>query len=349
MIFTFLGLLFRIHSNLVSTEGGEISVLDLYELYKEETCFNNITPISAVTFGEVIHRTFQEVKKHRRRDGKILQNVYRGLSRKSQPPTSPPPFLPFNIRSLIPEHLSVSIQTDKVVIFMPTSNLVNGIEVMKKVAFHLNGEMDCFVGQKQLDLNKLGVSQTYNMTTITAILMSLDELHLCRGKIHDSCSSIQSRHIESWSTIGDENPTKRVRAKTCLRVVPITADSNICTKCSHMSFVRRTSTDLEEPEIKLDEEDSKDLSSILDQVIPSASSEFKALLLNQKKAHDIKDGRQMRWDKSVIRLCLSLYTRSPGTYKELHDSGFLKLPSGRLLSLHKNAVPQETGNAVKIC
>ena len=44
----------------------------------------------------------------------------------------------------------------------------------------------------------------------------------------------------------------------------------------------------------------------------------------------------------MIRLCLSLFCRSPSTYHQLGASSVLKLPSGRLLSMHKNNVRQES-------
>ena len=45
----------------------------------------------------------------------------------------------------------------------------------------------------------------------------------------------------------------------------------------------------------------------------------------------------------MIRLCLSLYCRSPSTYHQLGASAMLKLPSGRLLRMYKNNVRPESG------
>ncbi len=45
----------------------------------------------------------------------------------------------------------------------------------------------------------------------------------------------------------------------------------------------------------------------------------------------------------IIRLCLSLWIKSPKVYEELRHSGVLVLPSGRLLSLYKNSVKQRPG------
>ena len=42
-------------------------------------------------------------------------------------------------------------------------------------------------------------------------------------------------------------------------------------------------------------------------------------------------------------MCLSIWNRSPAAYQELKESGMLRLPSGRLLQLYKNSVPQTPG------
>lgn len=45
----------------------------------------------------------------------------------------------------------------------------------------------------------------------------------------------------------------------------------------------------------------------------------------------------------VIRICLSLWNRSPEAYKELRESGVLVLPSGRVLQMYKNSCTQNPG------
>ena len=44
-----------------------------------------------------------------------------------------------------------------------------------------------------------------------------------------------------------------------------------------------------------------------------------------------------------MRVCLSLWNRSPEAYKELRESGVLVLPSGRLLKMYKNSCTQNPG------
>lgn len=49
------------------------------------------------------------------------------------------------------------------------------------------------------------------------------------------------------------------------------------------------------------------------------------------------------WDKDVIRLCLTLWCRSPRGYTKLKNNHFIILPSQKLLHKYKNSVNQEAG------
>ena len=49
------------------------------------------------------------------------------------------------------------------------------------------------------------------------------------------------------------------------------------------------------------------------------------------------------WHPMVLKWCLRLYCKSHSTYCELRDSGFLRLPSGKTLSDHKNSCSSKSG------
>ena len=95
-------------------------------------------------------------------------------------------------------------------------------------------------------------------------------------------------------------------------------------------------------ELTLCESDNRDMLNIIDTIFPGANSQMKTLLTNQKlNLERPKMGR--RWDKEVIRICLTLWSRSPHVYRTLRDKGFLILPSGRLLQYYKSSAKQQTG------
>ena len=62
---------------------------------------------------------------------------------------------------------------------------------------------------------------------------------------------------------------------------------------------------------------------------------FPVLLNDQAKALTVPK-RQMRWRPLVIKWCLRMFSKSHAAYDDLRESGFLNLPSGRLLSDYKN-------------
>jgi hypothetical protein len=83
------------------------------------------------------------------------------------------------------------------------------------------------------------------------------------------------------------------------------------------------------------------LDSILEGYVPG---NFKVLLQSQaRNCAQGLDVHQRRWDPAVINICLSLYTKSPQTYKQLKDSELLVLPTTRLLQYYKNSMKQTTG------
>ncbi len=114
-----------------------------------------------------------------------------------------------------------------------------------------------------------------------------------------------------------------------------------CRSCQYISLDSST----KDKNVCLTPSDDMDMTQILDSVMPNASKETRALLLSQKMAHDsdMKDKRTRQWSQEIIQMCLALLIRSPGAYHDMADMGFLTLPSGRLLIMYKNAVPQETG------
>ncbi|CAG2197426.1 unnamed protein product [Mytilus edulis] len=100
-----------------------------------------------------------------------------------------------------------------------------------------------------------------------------------------------------------------------------------------------------EKSIPLSEEDHDDLEQILNLVLKMDVPENFAILLksqlnNCKKGIDI---HQRQWDPKIISLCLTLFIRSPQAYNDLKQSGFLELPSKRLLQYYKNSVKQTPG------
>ena len=63
----------------------------------------------------------------------------------------------------------------------------------------------------------------------------------------------------------------------------------------------------------------------------------------QSKQSNTKGPTGYRWSKDRIRLCSTLYSRSPAAYRDLRDSGYLRLPSGSILKRYRNCIKQDAG------
>lgn len=74
-----------------------------------------------------------------------------------------------------------------------------------------------------------------------------------------------------------------------------------------------------------------------------SSDQFFAVLLNDQAKALTVPKRQMRWHPLVIKWCLRMFSKSHAAYEDLRESGFLKLPSGRLLSDYKNFSSPRSG------
>lgn len=83
---------------------------------------------------------------------------------------------------------------------------------------------------------------------------------------------------------------------------------------------------------------------ISDELIQNAPENMKKFLMARYKflCGPVKHEKRV-WDKSVIKICHNLCSRSTKSYEDLVDSKIFQLPSGHNLRRFKNAVPQESG------
>ena len=94
--------------------------------------------------------------------------------------------------------------------------------------------------------------------------------------------------------------------------------------------------------ITLTEADNSDMEVIFNEVSKDCPPNILELLMSHKNAlSSHPNGR--RWDTNIIRLCLTLWCRSPKCYADLRESGFLVLPSQKLLQIYKNKIHQKAG------
>jgi hypothetical protein len=306
--------------------------------YKEDMLANQHSPVPNNTFGEIITNLYS-IKKKNKRVGKIFTKVYCGLKWRTN----------LNTFTLTEEHLRQAVPNgllkstpESFTILIPSRHFVNGHELYREVTLFQDGKWSVTIGGQVIDILNLGFTTTFHVCTVKDLLKTVAILPFCHGKERPHVVTVSQLMTEEWMIPGNENALHRIRTPHCKRVVGlishITDDLPSCRNCQLMSICKPSKGN-----IILDKEDDEDMAKIMDRILPHAPPECKILLQDQKTAHDAKSSTGHRWSKEVIQLCLSIYTRSPGSYKDLRSGGFLKLPSGRLLSMYKNTIPQEAG------
>ncbi|XP_052224338.1 uncharacterized protein LOC127839989 [Dreissena polymorpha] len=100
----------------------------------------------------------------------------------------------------------------------------------------------------------------------------------------------------------------------------------------------------------LSEKESKDLSELMQSCEwdvkkshPDESSYQRLFWKEQFKYSQLNNNRGMRWHPSIIKWCIYLKSKSATTYDTLRNSGFVKLPSERILFDYTNANAKGVG------
>ena len=84
------------------------------------------------------------------------------------------------------------------------------------------------------------------------------------------------------------------------------------------------------------------MSIILNKIFPDCPDKMKTFLFSQTMALE-RHSNGRRWNSDIVRLCLSLWCRSPHGYTDIRNSKCVFLPSQNLLQRYKNQVDQESG------
>lgn len=93
--------------------------------------------------------------------------------------------------------------------------------------------------------------------------------------------------------------------------------------------------------VKVDPNLAIDFTEILQSA--ALTSNQSLFLQQQLKYSQTKKGCGMRWHPTLIRMALSLYLKAPGAYKELCESGFVKLPTARTLFDYSHVTKVQPG------
>ena len=106
----------------------------------------------------------------------------------------------------------------------------------------------------------------------------------------------------------------------------------------------RIQSDITRQGVEVDENVSNFLVSTLPESSPFATdSPMHLLWQQQKKMAGLVSSKGMRWHPTIIRWCISLYLKSPGTYSSMRNSGFITLPDRTTLLRYCNFTEAHAG------
>ena len=225
-----------------------------------------------------------------------------------------------------------------------TSYKANGHAVKKCIIFSSDNTWKLQIGDKDIDLKSLLISNTYQFTKehISVILEIVQKVKICEGvTVTKSVTCSRFHTLERWENTLDEQIVRKLRSVICTMVVNFISIVSICRTCQKMTLGTKIGAVSKEKR-NLDPKTRKVTAGDITKLIPNATKDMVALLLSQ--ANNVGgDPRGRPWPKDIISICLQLYNRSPLGYNSLRDSGILILPSPSLLILYKNSVHQQVG------
>ena len=97
-----------------------------------------------------------------------------------------------------------------------------------------------------------------------------------------------------------------------------------------------------ESHLTLSESDNNDMHIILKEMSKGCPRKIMEFLQSQKSAlSSHPNGR--RWNINIIRLCRTMWCRSPKSYSDLIQNGFVVLPPQKVLQVYKNKFHNKAG------
>ena len=281
-----------------------------------------------------------------------------------------------DISQLCANSFLIEKTSDHITMGLFTGYVMNGNRVVAEIVFRNETKTWAVsVYGKEVNLTRLGISNTFKLdkSSIEQVIDTVKKFNYCLGveKVHESreksflkllCSksgdensgkyifkSIKCLGVKSFrsreSTASceecakcDEDPKKEVLCDNSAKKIRIEADE----QCEDKLTSTLSCDENLEQSVVLNESDHNDFSEILDRIFPNCTEPMKVFFTAQRDALKAKP-KGRRWNKDVIRTCLTIWSRSPKSYVELKNSGFFILPSSRILQFYKNSVNQVSG------
>ncbi|XP_070556443.1 uncharacterized protein [Ptychodera flava] len=197
-------------------------------------------------------------------------------------------------------------------------------------------------------LTESGKREVWTVSNRNSVRLRSKDCELfCRRKADGDlcCSKCQylKRHLNRKRSVNDSNDKRRKNFKSMDRgelIESLKKEQRRRLNAEAREKLLRQK--LENEMLEFDDEDNNDFAEMFRLIDEKQlGDDMKILLEQQKSALSKKNAKAHRWHPRIIRLCLSIYARSPHAYDEL--ANVLILPSKRTLVYKKNQNSQEPG------
>lgn len=350
--------------------------LSLQEILKEIPC-----PILSCSVGKEIKKIFKSITIKRKRcknDWTTKEILYYGLAFR---PTKSFKELMFSDISTISKDFFL-IEKNMDITKLGYISKYGNMDIFIQVVFHIELSWCITVFQKTLWPTDIGLkSNLFELKekSIEAVLTAVKQLKFCEGVSLPPCTDqettfpenilkemshngIAYRSVECKRVISFKTRSGLQSCQSCLQLlrcdksqssVPLEltnrGTNNACNPLPEEIIETITDTnsqnknsDTESDTVTLCPADAQDMNTILGILTKDCPPEMIEFLQSQKRALE-KSKYANRWSKTMIRTCLTLWSRSPRAYLDLKSSGFMILPSQRQLQYYKNKVHQKAG------
>lgn len=334
--------------NLKSDEKGVIQLSEIQERVSEKFTGHHI--------GGTINKLFQNITTKRARNKldwtKSTTNYY-GISFKLQKNQKVNMDLSFTeIHKFVGENFFlINSNANELSLGYFNGYIVNGNRMITELIFSSSGIFSVKISGKLINLENLHISNTFalNEKSVRSAAEAVKSIQLCNAVNEKEVSNMgfkEKSRVEHRSVTHDENSGYVVcKMLTCLEVIPYMSNFPECSECRKLKStvtVKSTENVCNDNSIQLIDSDSSDMQNVLEKVLGDFTVKQKLFFQSQTENLNCTPlGR--RWNPEVIRLCLSIYSRSPRTYEDLRNSGYVCLPSSKLIRMYKNQVSQIPG------
>lgn len=243
------------------------------------------------------------------------------------------------------QYFVVKESEDKITVAKDTELVCNGNKLYLEVSIANVGDVKATIGGKD-------ISSVHNIELTTQGLdtyfSSLKNIRFCGGIPLERVSPENKENL----IVQTNAENKQVGySSVCKKILPTLSRkmTNACTSCKSLIYAHRKSLPKESTEPD-DAPESKpttqvlspnEMVELLKEKAPYLSPQ--QIMLIESQFANSKDSHARSWDTGMIQLALSIWCRSPGTYREILGSNSLVLPSERTLSRYKNSVRQAEG------